>query len=74
MTPEKKTIINKITEEQTVNGIKSPSISNKKVQPLLHEIDQRVDWKKLINVIEDHFTKIEDALKGLQTEKFSPKN
>ena len=30
--------------------------------------------KKIINVIEDRFTKIEDALIDLQTQQFSSKN
>ena len=57
-----------------VNSIESPTISNNDAEPLPHDIDQSVDWKKIINVIEDCFTKIEDALIDLQTQQFPTKN
>ena len=40
---------------------------------LPHDIDQPVDCKKIINVIKDCFTKIEDALIDLKTQHFSRK-
>lgn len=30
-----------------------------------HDTDQPFDWKKIVNVIEDNFTKIDDALVDL---------
>ena len=44
------------------------------VEPLPHDIDQSDDWKKILNVIEDRFTKIEDALIGLKMQQLSSKN
>ena len=61
MTPEK-AVDNEVIEEQMVNNIESPTIYN---------IDQSADWKNIINVMEDHFTKIEDALVDFQTQQFS---
>ena len=54
-----------------VNNIESPTIYNNDADPLLHDIDQSADWKNIINVMEDHFTKIEDALVDFQTQQFS---
>ena len=70
MTPEK-AVDNKVIEEQMVNNIESPTIYNNDADPLLYDIDQSADWKKMINVMEDHFTKIEDALIDFQTQQFS---
>ena len=64
MTP-KKVLHNKVTEEQMVNSIESPTISNNDAEPLPYDIDQPTDWKKIVNVIEDNFTKIDDALVDL---------
>ena len=38
-----------------------------------YDSGQSLDWKK-INVIEDRFTKLEDALVDLQIRQFSSKN
>ena len=57
-----------------VNSIESPTISNNDVEPLRHDIDQSVGWKKIIKLIEDRFTKIEHALIGLKTHQLSSKN
>ena len=73
MTPEKGGD-NEVVEEQMLNNIESPTISNNDSEPLPHDIDQPVDWKKIINVIEDRFTKIEDALIDLQIQQFFLKN
>ena len=70
MTPEK-AVDNEVIEEQMVNNIESPTIYNNDADPLLYDIDQSADWKKMINVMEDHFTKIEDALIDFQTQQFS---
>ena len=70
MTPEKAGD-NKVIEEQMVNNIESPTIYNNDADPLLYDIDQSADWKKMINVMEDHCTKIEDALIDFQTQQFS---
>ena len=70
MTPEK-AVDNEVIEEQMVNNIESPTIYNNDADPLLHDIDQSADWKNIINVMEDHFTKIEDALVDFQTQQFS---
>ena len=48
-----------------VNSIESPTISNNDAEPLPYDIDQPTDWKKIVNVIEDNFTKIDDALVDL---------
>ena len=64
MTP-KKVVDNKVIEEQMVNSIESPTISNNDAEPLPHDINQPTDWKKIVNVIEDNFTKIDDALVDL---------
>ena len=69
-----KAVDDKAIELQMVNSIKSPTISNNDIEPLPYHIDQPVDWKKIINVIKDRFTKIEDALIDLQTQQFSSKN
>ena len=50
------------------------TISNNFVEPLPYDIDQPVEWKKIINVIEDRFTKTKDALIGFKTQQFSSKN
>ena len=65
MTPEK-AVHNEVLEEQMVNSIERSTISKNDVEPLPHDIDQSDDWKKILNVIEDRFTKIEDALIGLK--------
>ena len=65
MTPEK-AVDNEVLEEQMVNSIERSTISKNDVEPLPHDIDQSDDWKKILNVIEDRFTKIEDALIGLK--------
>ena len=70
MTPEK-AVDNEVIEEQMVNNIESPTIYNNDADPLLYDIDQSADWKKMINVMVDHFTKIEDALIDFQTHQFS---
>ena len=70
MTPEK-AVDNEVIELQMVNNIESPTIYNNDADPLLYDIDQSADWKKMINVMEDHFTKIEDALIDFQTQQFS---
>ena len=70
MTPEK-AVDNEVIEEQMVNNIESPTIYNNDADPLLYDIDQSADWKKMINVMEDHFTKIKDALIDFQTQQFS---
>ena len=73
MTPEK-TVDNEVIEEQMVNSVESPIISNKDVESLAHNIDQPVDCKKIISEIKDRFTKLEDASIALQTQQFSSKN
>ena len=45
MTPEKGGD-NEVVEEQMLNNIESPTISNNDSEPLSHDIDQPVDWKK----------------------------
>ena len=73
MTREK--VVNiEVIGKQMVKSIESPTISNNDVQPLPYDIDQLVDWKKIINVVEDSFTKIKDVLIGLKTQQFSLKN
>ena len=59
MTPEK-AVDNEAIEEQMVNSIERPTISKNDIEPLPHDTDQPDDWKKILNVIEDRFTKIED--------------
>ena len=73
MAPEK-AVDNKVIEKQKVNSIGRPTISKNDVEPLLHDVDQSDDCKKILNVIEDHFTKIEDALIGLKMQQLSSKN
>ena len=73
MMPEKP-VDNEVIEEQMVNSTESPTISNNDAEPLPHDIDQSVDRKKIINVIEGHFIKIENALIDLQPQQFSSKN
>ena len=51
-----------------INSIGSPTISNNFVEPRPYDIDQPVDWKKIVNVIGDGFTKIKDALIGFKTQ------
>ena len=64
-----------INETQMENNIESPTISNNDAEILPHDIDQPADWKKKItNVREERFIKIEDALIDLQTQQFSSKN
>ena len=68
-----KVVDNEVIQEQMINSIVSPTIPNNDVEPLPHDIDQPVDCKKIINVIKDCFTKIEDALIDLKTQHFSRK-
>ena len=63
-----KTVDNQFIEEQMVNSVESPTISNKDVESLAHNIYQPVDCKKTISVIKDRFTKLEDASIALQTQ------
>ena len=65
MTPEK-AVYNDAIKEEMVNSIYLPTISDKEVESIPHDIDWPVNWKK-INVIED-------SLIGLQTIQFSTKN
>ena len=44
------------------------------LNPYPHYIDQPGDWKNIVKVIEERFTKIEDSLIGLKTQQFSLKN
>ena len=69
-----KTLDNEVIEEQMVNSVESPTIWNKDVESLAHNIDQPVDRKEIISVIKDRFTKLEDASIALQTQQFSSKN
>ena len=73
MNPEKP-VDNEVMDEQKVNSIERPTISKNDVEPLPHDIDQPDDWKRILNVIEDRFTKIENALIGLKMQQFSSKN
>ena len=63
-----KTVDNEVIEEQMVNSVESATIWNKYVEYLAHNIDQPVDRKKIISVIKDRFTKLEDASIALQTQ------
>ena len=65
MTPEKP-VENEVIKNHMVNSIETPTISNNDAEALPHDIDQPIDWKKIIYVIEDHFTKIEDSLIDLK--------
>ena len=73
MTREKAVNI-EVIGKQMVKSIESPTISNNDVQSLPDDIYQLVDWKKIINVVEDSFTKIKDVLIGLKAQQFSLKN
>ena len=73
MTPGK-VVDKEVIEEQMVNCIERPIISKNDVEPLRHDTDQPDDWKKILNIIEDRFTKIEDALIGLKMQQLSSKN
>ena len=73
MNPEK-AVDNEVMLEQKVNGIERATISKNDVETLPHDIDQPDDWKKILNVIEDRFAKIEDALIGLKMQQLSSKN
>ena len=73
MTREKAVNI-EVIGKQMVKRIESPTISNNDVQSLPDDIYQLVDWKKIINVVEDSFTKIKDVLIGLKAQQFSLKN
>ena len=73
MNPEK-AVDNEVMLEQKVNSIERATISKNDVETLPHDIDQPDDWKKILNVIEDRFTKIEDALIGLKMQQLSSKN
>ena len=68
-----KIVDNKVIEVQMLNSIESPTISKKDVQSIPPDIDQPIEWKK-ITATEKCLKEIVDALIGLQTRQFSPKN
>ena len=66
-----KSALPEISEEQMVNREKVPRFLIMTLNPYLVVMISQLTGK---NVIEDHFTKIEDTLIDLQTQQFSSKN